>query len=126
MSSKMAEVPLSNDGDECSPAKKIKIEAENAVENVNDVHETEINLSTFEITRILQNNCLKKQVCVEGIFKGHEGSSVILFEKQNFSDDIPSLKKELFNTDTILQKRYSNDIYGNYDCFPNKEYSGML
>ncbi|XP_076632632.1 decapping enzyme, scavenger [Colletes latitarsis] len=121
----MAELSLNNDGEECPPTKKLKVDAENSSETVVNIHETEICLSTFEINKILQNNCLRKQVCVEGVFKGHKGSSVVLFERQNFSDDVPSLKKELFNKDTILRKHYSNDVYGNYHCSPIKEYNEL-
>ncbi|XP_053978170.1 m7GpppX diphosphatase [Hylaeus anthracinus] len=125
MPSKMAEVSLNNDGDEHPPAKKIKIQTESESENIDIKGKPEICLSTFEITRVLQNNCLRKQVCVEGVFKGNEASSLVLFERQIFSNDVISLKKELCNKDTLLKKRFTNDVYGNYDCFPSKEYNGL-
>ncbi|KZC07267.1 PREDICTED: m7GpppX diphosphatase [Dufourea novaeangliae] len=121
----MADVPVSNDGDQCTPAKKIKVDAENGSENVNNIHDANICLSNFEIKKILQNNCSRKQVCVHGAFKGHEGSSIVLLEKQEFSDNPQSLQTELFTKDTSIQKLYSNDIYGNYECFPLKEYNGL-
>lgn len=122
----MAAIPLSKDEVECSPAKKFKTETENASKDTDSIHETEICLSTFEVRQVLHNNCSRKQVFVEGTFKGREGSTVIILEKRNFSDDKSCLKEELFNEDTILRKNYSNDIYGNYECFPLKNYNGML
>lgn len=121
----MAEMSVNNDGDQCCPAKKLKVDAENASEDVDNIHDTDICLCNFEVKKILQNNCLRKQVCVEGVFKGHKGSSVILFEKSQFSDDPLSLQKQLFSKDTSIQKLYSNDIYGNYECFALKECNGL-
>lgn len=122
----MAAVPLNSDEIECSPAKKNKIDANSPSENASDIHENEISLSSFEIKRVLQNNCLRKQVCVEGAFKEYKGSTVILLEKQNFATDEESLKRDIFNKDTTLRKLYSNNIYGNYECFPTKDCNGML
>ncbi|XP_076236246.1 decapping enzyme, scavenger [Calliopsis andreniformis] len=121
----MAALPVNNDEVKCSPAKKLKTETESDSKNANSLHDNEISLSSFQVKRVLQNNCLRKQVCVEGVFEGYEGSTIILLEKRNFSDDTVSLKKEFFNEDTTLRKLYSNDIYGNYECFPVKTYNGL-
>ncbi|CAK9825645.1 m7GpppX diphosphatase [Anthophora retusa] len=119
----MAEVSL-NSANECPPAKKIKIETENASKNAQSIHETEICASEFTVKRVLQNNCIRKQICIEGSFEGHEGSAVVVLEKQNFSDEDQFLN-EVFNKDTVLNKLYSNDVYGNYECFPVKKYNGI-
>ena len=121
----MAAVPLNNDEIECSPAKKNKLETKSSSENASDIHENEISLASFEIKRVLQNNCLRKQVCVEGAFKEYKGTTVILLEKQNFATDEESLKRDIFNKDTVLRKLYSNNIYGNYECFPTKDHNGI-
>ncbi|XP_003693320.1 m7GpppX diphosphatase [Apis florea] len=120
----MAEISSNNSADECPPTKKVKIQIENTSKNVNSIHETEFCSSIFNIKRILQNNCMRKQICIEGVFKGFEDSAVIILEKQNFSDDEQSIT-ELFNKDTVFHKLYNNDIYGNYECFPLKKFNGI-
>lgn len=125
MSSTMAEISSNNSADECPPTKKAKIQIENTSKNVNSIHETEFCSSIFNIKKILQNNCMRKQICIEGVFKGFEDSAVIILEKQNFSDDKQSMT-ELFNKDTVFHKLYNNDIYGNYECFPLKKFNGIL
>lgn len=119
----MADVSTNNSADQCSPAKKAKLEKDTATKNANTVHNAELCSSAFSVKRVLQNNCTRKQICVEGSFKGHEGSAVLILEKQTFSDDEQSLK-ELFDKGTVLQKLYSNDVYGNYEIFPVKKYNG--
>ncbi|KOC69177.1 m7GpppX diphosphatase [Habropoda laboriosa] len=119
----MAEVSP-NSASDCPPAKIMKIDTENTLKNANSMHETEVCASEFNVKRVLQNNCTRKQICIEGSFKGREGSAVIVLEKQNFSDDDQFLN-EFFNKDTVLQKLYSNDVYGNYECFPVKKHNGI-
>lgn len=107
------------------PAKKVKIEIEGTPPKSPSVHESDINLSTFELKRILQNNSFRKWVCVEGTFKGHEKSAIIILEKKMFPADQDSLKKGFFNEKTDFQSQWRNDIYGNYDCFPIREHNSL-
>ncbi|XP_066597820.1 m7GpppX diphosphatase isoform X2 [Prorops nasuta] len=109
---------------ECPPAKKAKLD-ESSSENNDSIHEKEVNLSTFEMKRILQNNTYRKQICIEGIFKGHECPAVVVLEKKNFPMEELFLKRGFFNESTILRKLYTNDVYGNYECFPTREYNGL-
>lgn len=120
----MAEVS-SNNADECTPAKKAKTERENESENPGSIHGAEFCLSAFNVKKVLQHNCTRKQIYIEGAFKGHEGPAIVVLEKQNFFDDQETLK-ELFDDKTDLHKLYSNDIYGNYECFPLKKYNGIV
>ena len=120
----MAEVSC-NSADECTPAKKAKTEKENESENSGSIHDVEFCLSAFNVKKVLQHNYMRKQIYIEGAFKGHEGPAVVLLEKQNFPDDQETLK-ELFDDGTILHKLYNNDIYGNYECFPLKKYNGIV
>lgn len=122
----MADQCVDTDEGECPPAKKIKIEIENAAKNDDSLHEAEINLSTFEMKRILQNNNTRKQIYIEGTFKGSESPAILSLEKTTFPTDELFLKQGFFNEDTTIQKVYSNHIYGNYRCFPIKEYNGKL
>ncbi|CAD1475012.1 unnamed protein product [Heterotrigona itama] len=119
----MAEISC-NSADECTPAKKAKIERENDSENPGSIHDAEFCLSAFNVKKVLQHNCTRKQIYIEGAFKGHEGPAVVVLEKQNFFDDQETLK-ELFDDKTDLHKLYKNDIYGNYECFPLKKYNGI-
>jgi len=80
--------------------------------------EIELNLSTFEVTRVLQNNCARKLICLEGRFEDREGPAVVLLEQKSFPYDESTLKKSFFDEKTVFQKYFMNDIYRNYDCFP--------
>lgn len=122
----MAEVPVNTDADLCSPAKKAKLETEDTSENVKNIYDADICLSNFEVTKILNNNNSIKQICVQGVFKGHEGPSIAIVEKSQFSDDPLSLQEQLFNKETTIQKLYSNDIYANYNCTSFKDCNGTL
>jgi len=124
--------------DDCPPTKKAKVDNENTignsdqkntVENADEkqsnggVCETELNLSSFEVTRVLQNNCARKMICIEGKFEDREDPAVVLLEQKSFSYDKSTLKKGYFNENTIFRKYLANDIYKNYDCFPTEEYN---
>ncbi|KAL2734063.1 m7GpppX diphosphatase [Vespula squamosa] len=121
----MADHCVDTDEAECPPAKKIKIEIENTAENDESLHEAEINLSTFEMKRILQNNNTRKQIYIEGTFKGSESPAILSLEKTTFPTDELFLKEGFFNEDTTIQKVFSNHIYANYRCFPIREYNGL-
>ncbi|XP_017888854.1 m7GpppX diphosphatase [Ceratina calcarata] len=120
----MAEESRVNGLDECPAAKKVKIESENPSTNSNSVHAPVLSSALFKPRKILQNNSTRKQICLEGEFKGYEGPAVIVLEKQNFPDDEQALQ-EFFNDDVSLKKLYTNDLYGNYECFPVKKQNGI-
>nr|XP_012233109.1 PREDICTED: m7GpppX diphosphatase [Linepithema humile] len=125
-----------NDVD-CPPTKKTKLDNENTIENSDEKNtvenadekqpngETELNLSNFEVTRVLQNNCARKMICVEGKFEDREDPAVVLLEQKSFSYDKSTLKKGYFNENTVFRKYLANDIYKNYDCFPTEEYNSL-
>lgn len=121
----MAEAVSNVDATDSSPAKKIKLSTEETAKDDDSIHETKLCLSTFEMTRILNNNCTRKQICIEGTFKGRESPAIVLLEKKNFTEEESFLKKGYFNEDTSLRKLFRNDIYGNYEIFPIKEYNGL-
>lgn len=121
----MAEAGLNNIDTECSPAKKIKLDAENGTESDNSIHETEINLSTFELTQVLQNNCTRKQICLLGTFKGREDPAIVFLEKKNFPVEKACLEEGFFGSGTTLKKIFRNDIYGNYEYSPIAEHNGL-
>lgn len=118
-----------NDGD-CLPAKKVKLNDVDATESTvekdtsqNDV--TELNLSNFKVTRILQNNCVRKLICMEGTFEDREGSAIVLLEQKSFPQDKLTLEKGFFDGRTLFRKYFTNDIYRNYDCFPTEEHNSI-
>ncbi|XP_024943375.1 m7GpppX diphosphatase isoform X2 [Cephus cinctus] len=120
----MAEVRC-NDTEDDGPSerKKIKLAEEKNLKCTKSVHETLENLNDFEIKRILKNNNAKKYVCIEGSFKGRNSPAVVTLEKKEFSAD--DLETGAFMKSVSLRKLHRNDIYGQYECFPNIEYSGL-
>jgi len=62
---------------------------------------------------------------VEGTFKGYESPAIVILEKKVFPEDDIFLKRGFFNEGTIIRKAFSNDIYGNYECFPTREHNGL-
>ncbi|GAB1866507.1 m7GpppX diphosphatase [Camponotus japonicus] len=121
-----------NDGD-CPPAKKIKLNDENTIENTDErdtsendaTREVELNLSNFKVTKVLQNNCVRKSICIEGTFEDREGSAIVLLEQKSFPHDKLVLEKSYFDGKTLFRKHFTNDIYRNYDCFPTEEYNSI-
>ncbi|XP_032683948.1 m7GpppX diphosphatase [Odontomachus brunneus] len=116
-----------DDGD-CPAAKRIKLgdndgKKKSAVETDGVCERT--NMSNFEVTRVLQNNCARKLICVEGTFNDRADPAIVLLEQKSFPDDKVFLKKGFFSEKTIYQKNCTNDVYGNYDCFPTEEYNSL-
>lgn len=117
-----------NDGD-CLPAKKIKLDDESTDvvkknQGENDTSEAELDLSSFKVTKVLQNNCARKLICMEGTFEDREDSAVVLLEQRSFPYDKTVLKKDFFDEKTIFKKIFTNDIYRNYNCFPAEDHNG--
>ncbi|XP_033227226.1 m7GpppX diphosphatase [Belonocnema kinseyi] len=109
---------------ECSPEKKVKSELEKC-ENDVSVHKSAISLSNFQMKRLLNVNSARKQVFVEGNFAGHDSSAIVILEKKSFPVEEIFLNRGFFNEGTIIRKNYRNGIYGNYECFPTREYNGI-
>lgn len=93
-------------------------------------------LSKFRLKEILNNNSGRKSVCCLGYFTdlSEVDEALILFEKTAFA------KKHLgggadeqdtntdhasntgfFSSSSQLRETFVNDIYGNFECFPNPE-----
>lgn len=109
-----------------SPVKKRqKVDADNP-ENDGSVHKGAINLSNFQMKRLLNVNSTRKQVTVEGNFAGHDSSAIVIFEKKCFPTEEIFLNRGFFNEGTIVRKNYRNGIYGNYECFPTREHNGKF
>lgn len=144
----MAEKYIAANADDADypPSKRIKVDNDNENEVSNDdasnndgendasnndsendggvaTRVTESDLSGFTVKRVLQNNCARKMICVEGSFKDRAESAIVLLEQKSFPSDESLLKKGFFDRKTIYRKVYANDVYGNYDCFPSEEYN---
>ncbi|XP_001605474.1 m7GpppX diphosphatase [Nasonia vitripennis] len=116
--------------DQSPTAKKMKpdvatTEESDAKQLEASVHEAALNLSSFQMTRVLNVNSMRKQIFVEGTFKGYESPAVVILEKKIFPEDEIFLKRGFFNEGTIIRKLFSNDVYGNYECFPTREHNGL-
>lgn len=117
------------------PTKKIKLDdvddgstdkLDDVVEknpDENNADETELNLSGFKVTRVLQNNCARKLICMEGTFVDREGQAIVLLEQRSFPYDKVVLEKDFFDGKTLFRKVFTNDIYRNYNCFPIEEHN---
>lgn len=85
-----------------------------------------LNLSSFQITKVLNNNVIKKLIVVQGKFKDKTDPAIIILEKKTFPNEEDFLQSKLFHDDTELEKLHHNDIYGKYECYPTKEYTGKV
>jgi hypothetical protein len=86
-----------------------------------NLHTVLKDFSEFQQTRILSDNSQRKTICIEGSFNNREGKAIVLLEKKPFNDEI---LKNTLNSNCVLQKEFSNDIYGFYEFFPSVKYSG--
>lgn len=106
-----------------SPTKKLKIE-NNTSENDDSVHDKLADLSTFKTDTILSNNTNAKRVCLKGSFTGKNGVALVILEKTAFAENDLTNDSKYFADDCFLRKEFSNDIYGNYQFYPNVELNG--
>jgi hypothetical protein len=101
-------------------AKKSKVQSD-LEKNGENIHTILKDFSEFRQKRILSDNSQRKTVCIEGTFNNREGTAIVLLEKKPFNEE--SLKNTL-DSNCVLHKEFSNDIYGFYECFPNVKYNG--
>lgn len=101
-----------------------KSKVNDSVDNCDEsVHINLNNLSAFKVDKILSNNTNRKTVCLQGTFEALEGVGVIVLEKTAFEED--NLKDgDYFANSSSLKKQFHNDIYGNYEYFPQVELNG--
>jgi hypothetical protein len=86
-----------------------------------NLHAVLKDFSEFQQTRILSDNSQRKTIFIEGSFNNREGKAIVLLEKKPFNEEI---LKNTLNSNCVLQKEFSNDIYGFYEFFPSVKYSG--
>lgn len=95
-------------------------------------------LSKFKTDKILQNNSTRKSACILGHFtddnNSTENRALIILEKNAFTpqtigindnndNDENSTNQNLsfFSVLSKLKTDFINDIYGNFQCFPNPD-----
>lgn len=107
-------------------------------------------LKTFRLTKILSNNSRSKTICVLGKFinqpiDNNDRPAIILLEKSAFTDanvstassinddnvtatndvttiiDNDEYSKTYFCSQTELKQEFTNDIYGQFQCFPSPD-----
>ncbi|PSN57773.1 m7GpppX diphosphatase [Blattella germanica] len=102
------------------------VDVEKKVTNHNgeseNIHDVLRNFGAFKRKRILSDNSQRKIICVEGSFSDKQGTAIVLLEKKPFSDEV---LQNTLTSDSTLNKEFSNDIYGFYECFPNVKYNGI-
>nr|CAG4640878.1 EOG090X06NK [Eulimnadia texana] len=106
---------------EGSANKKARVEENHLInkdkeeETTNSVCDTLASFLGFNVSRVLNESADNKVIVSEGTFDNREGKAVVLLEKTHFSTEhIP----QLFSSETRIEKSFSNDIYGQYLCFP--------
>lgn len=108
-----------------SPAKKIKLDNNDEAKSGDKSIDVVKTWQNFEVKRILNNNIVRKQIWLEGSFKGHDHTAIVLLEKKIFPEEPFSLKN-FFNADAMIKNVFDNDAYGSYECFPTREHNGKL
>lgn len=93
-------------------------------------------LSKFRLKEILNNNSGRKTVCCLGNFTdlSESDEALIIFEKTAFAKNhlVGGTEEQDTNNDeqsnngyfsslSQLRESFVNDIYGNFECFPNPE-----
>lgn len=77
--------------------------------------------SEFQQKQILSDNSRRKTICIEGSFKNRPGTAIVVLEKKPFNEEE---LKTVFDSNCVLSKEFSNDIYGFYECFPSVKCNG--
>lgn len=119
----MATLCDSTDG--CPTPKKQKLEIE-PEKCKSDVHDTLVDLSTFKLEKVLHNNTNRKTVCLRGTFESKAGDALVLLEKTAFAEENLKPDSDYFTEKSSLQKVFHNDIYGNYNYFPQIKLNCMF
>ncbi|GIY24513.1 hypothetical protein CDAR_619281 [Caerostris darwini] len=79
-------------------------------------------LKNFKVLRILKENSATKSIVVEGRFTGDVRPAIIVVEKMPFDTrDLP----QLFSSDSRLELKFWNNIYGNYHVYPQNGFNGI-
>ncbi|GBN35562.1 m7GpppX diphosphatase [Araneus ventricosus] len=79
-------------------------------------------LKTFQLVKVLKECLSTKSIVVEGRFAGDDRPAIIVIEKTPFDKrDI----SQLFTSDSRLELKFWNNIYGNYHVYPQTGFNGI-
>ncbi|XP_037954972.1 m7GpppX diphosphatase [Teleopsis dalmanni] len=111
-----------------------------------EVKSPQYNLQKFKLTRILQNNTVRKSIALLGTFPdlSESDQAIVLFEKEVFrekdvqteatNDEIATKGAEekkaakkltYFNDDLQVKTEFINNIYGSFQCVASSELNGL-
>ncbi|GFS28955.1 m7GpppX diphosphatase [Nephila pilipes] len=79
-------------------------------------------LKNFQVLKILKECLTTKSVVIEGRFNGDERSAIVIVEKLPF--DMRDIS-QLFTSDSRLELKFWNNIYGNYHVYPQNGFNGI-
>uniref|UniRef100_A0A034W744 m7GpppX diphosphatase n=1 Tax=Bactrocera dorsalis TaxID=27457 RepID=A0A034W744_BACDO len=116
---------------------KTDVAADELVEKPTKVEVTapSYNLAKFKLTRILQNNTLRKTIALLGTFPdvSENDIAVLLLEKQAFKerdvqtelDNISEPAPRIFSDSLQVNTEFINNIYGSFQCVPSSELNNI-
>ena len=80
-------------------------------------------LTKFFLESVLTNNTKSKSVCLLGSFKhlSETDQAIIILEKTAFTQENLSGDQSYFSALSEFKETFVNDIYGNFQCFPNPD-----
>lgn len=108
-------------------AKKAKLDNSNDISspNIESIHSSISDLSSFKPKGVLQNNTNRKAVFLRGTFQSRDDDAIVILEKTAFSEDhLFNPEKNYFNGKNSLQQILHNDIYGDYKYFTDSSLNG--
>lgn len=108
-------VENASDVEACGPAVEKQGVAEARSEDLKD-------LSAFQTERILCSDSRSKTIVALGNFGGSSERCIVFLEKKPF--DVDNFD-QLCTNDTVFEKVFRNDVYGNYECTVAKNLNGI-
>ncbi|XP_067007715.2 m7GpppX diphosphatase isoform X2 [Anabrus simplex] len=108
--------------DDAPDAKRMKSESLTSECRTDSIHSSLSDFSSFELQRVLNENAQRKTVFIQGSFKERKGQAIVILEKTPF--DEKSIDG-ILSANSRLKRDFSNDIYGNYECYPEIQFNNI-
>ncbi|GAB0096431.1 m7GpppX diphosphatase [Sergentomyia squamirostris] len=96
-------------------------------DKVDEKKSVDINFTHFKLKRILNSNSGSKIVSLLGYLTdlSDEKEAVVILEKKAFTESDLTSKEGFFSSSTSFRKEFTNDIYGNFECYPRPEINSV-